>query len=131
MVDNGVIQQSPNCGIGFARLGKRRFAHHATCIEGAERKNAPIQGRRNFVHIFRGLGRTLAHEDRVAGTIGIVAVMGDVIDQQERFAGLRVIQLDAAGKCRAPIGSHANGANGRKLGIAETDEMTERGGIEP
>jgi len=130
MIDGIVVQHPANDGVRLPRLGERRINHHSIAIEGAERENAPIERGRDFVRIRQGFRRRFADENRVTGTVGVVAVMRYMIDEQQRLARLCIVQLDAAGKGQLPVGKYSNRAVAGKLLIAEAEEVGELGRLE-
>jgi len=70
-----VGEQSADHAIGLAGLGKSCVAHHPIRIEGPERQNSTLKRRRDLFRIYARCLHGFADENRVTGTIGIVAVV--------------------------------------------------------
>ena len=130
MVDRLIGKYAPDSGIRFARLCNRRIDHHAVCIESAQRQDAPIQCRWNFIFISGRSRSSFADENRMAGPIRVLSIMRDMIDEQQRFACLGINELNAARKARLAIGNHSDGAMICQFSIAEDEKMGELRGLE-
>lgn len=123
MVDRLIFQQATNCGVGFARLDQRRIGHHSFCVEGTKREDSTSKRGRNLVLVNRRLGRIFADENGVTGTVRIVGSMRNMIDQQKRFADVRIVERDPTGEIWLGIGRHASCSLTLQLLFAKADEM--------
>lgn len=130
MVNGGIGEHCANGRISFARLGQGGVDHHSSRVESSKRKNPAIERWRDFILINGRLARGFAHEDCMAGPIGIVPIVGKVIDEQQWLTCLGIVQLDAARKCRLAVGNHPDGAMRGKLLVAEADQMGELGRVD-
>ena len=87
---------APACEIGVD--------HHAGGVEGAKRDRPEPEALGRLVHrVVRRRG-PLANEDGVARPIRRVRRLVEIVEKQQRLAGLRVAKLDAIGKTRFPVG---------------------------
>ena len=118
MVNRLIGKHSANDWVRFARLRKGSINHHAAAIEGAERKDPPVERRWNLAFIGCRRMRAFADENGVAGPVWVVAVVRDMVDEQQCFSRLGVIQLDAARECRLAVGSHADRAVALQILVA-------------
>ena len=69
--------------------------------------------------------RRLADENRMACPVGIIAVMRDMIDEQQRFARLGIVQLHAARIGRLPVGDHSDCPMAFQFLVAEAEKVGE------
>lgn len=130
VVTIGVGEHPANDGVGLAWLGKSGIDHHSLRIEGPQRQDPSVQRRRNLALEACRSGGGLADEDRVAGPIGVIALMRDMIDQQQGFTVGRVVKLDAAGKSGQAVSNHANGPVPGELIVTKSDEMRKLRGLQ-
>lgn len=126
MVDRLIVEHTADDGIRLARLRKGRIDHHSIAVKGTERKDASVERGWNFILVRCCLSGSLADEDGVAGPVGVIAVVRDVIDKQQRLSRLRVIQLNPAREAWLTIGGHPDRAMKRELLVAKSDEMLKR-----
>lgn len=131
MVDILHRQHPAHHGIRFARLSQCGIDHHSIAIERPEREDSAVECRRDFIVIGSRLKRALANEDRMAGTIRIVAVVRDMVDQQQRLSGLRIVKLDTARESGLAVSGHARRAVRGQLLVTKADKMGELVGLNP
>ena len=131
MVDGSIGEHGLDGRVSLAGLGQSGVDHHSLRVESPQRKNPAIERRRHLVVIDRCLFRRLAYEDRMAGPIGIIALVREVIDEQERLACLGIVQLDAAWKGGPAVGNHPDGTMCGKFLVAEAKEVGELVRVDP
>lgn len=125
VIDRTIVEKATDHRVGLSRLRQRRINHRAVRSEGAEGQDAPVERRRNFVHEAGRTAGILGDEDGVRSSIGIVAVVRYVIDQQHRLTGPRVVKGDPTGKADRRVGDHPRRAVRRELLVGAPLQMGE------
>ena len=115
--------------IGVARLDQSGIDHQSTGVERPKGENPAVEGRGDGIDIFGSLaGRT--DEDGVRGTVRIIPVMADVVEQKDSLADSRVVERYPAWKARPFIDEHARHALRFKLAIIQLEKRGKGGRVE-
>lgn len=85
MVDLVVRKHPPDHWIGLARLDQRGIDHHPVGTERSKRKDSAVQSRWDLILEYRRLAPIFADKDRMAGPVGVIALVRDMVDQQQRL----------------------------------------------
>ncbi len=100
MIDVPITKKAANRGIGLARLSQRRIGHHSVRVERAQRQYPPVERWRHLVMEAPSDGGLLANKDGVAGAVRIIAIVRNMIEEQDRGPFVNIIQAHPAREAR-------------------------------
>lgn len=127
--DRRIGEESLDQSGGLGPLSEIGFDHHVVGVETAQRERAA--GKRGRNGAARGeAGAGFADEDRALLVIGRIGALMGVIQQDDVFADLGVVERDAAWRCVLVFDADASSAAERELVITHGMEMGEGRGIE-